>query len=255
MPRAVAILRSLAFNVCYVGWTALLAVGYLPLLLAPRRVVVAATKAWLAGLRWLAARVAGVRVRVEGMDTLPAGPVIIAAKHQSALDTFVFHGLLSDPVYVLKRELFRIPLVGWYMKASGMIGIDRSAGASALRTMLEACGEALAEGRQIIVFPEGTRVAPGQRRPYHPGVAALYARFPDVPVIPVALNTGLLWRRKALIKIPGTVTVRMLAPMPAGLDRRAMLKALSERIEDACLALPGPRERDRLVENSVGEAG
>lgn len=255
MVRPVALLRSLLFNVCYVGWTSLLAIGYLPLFLAPRRVIVAATKLWLAGLRGLAAHVAGVRVRLEGLENLPPGPAIIAAKHQSALDTFVFHGLLDDPVYILKRELFRIPLVGWYMRASGMIGIDRSAGASALRTMLEACGEALADNRQIIIFPEGTRVAPGDKRPYHPGVAALYARFPDVPVIPVALNTGLLWRRKAFWKIPGVVTVRLLAPLPSGLDRRAMLAELSHRIEDACAALPAPTtavgRAGRPVENSV----
>jgi len=242
MPRAIAILRSAVFNVCYVGWTAGLAVVYLPLLLAPRRIVVAGTKFWLAGLRWLAAHVAGVKVRVEGLEHLPEGPAIIASKHQSALDTFVFHGLLSDPVYVLKRELFRIPLVGWYMKASGMIGIDRSAGASALRTMLEACGVALSEGRQIIIFPEGTRVAPGDHRPYHPGIAALYARFPEVPLIPVGLNTGVSWRRKAFLKVPGTVTVRFLPSMPSGLDRRAMLETLSERIETTCAMLPPPSE-------------
>lgn len=235
------LLRSVLFNIGYVTWTALLGVLYLPLLLAPRRVVVTGTKVWLAGLRWMAHTVAGVHTRIEGREHLPDGPVILAAKHQSALDTFLFHGLLDDPVYVLKRELFRIPLVGWYMQASGMIGIDRSAGASALRAMLSACGTALEEGRQIIIFPEGTRVAPGDSRPYHPGVAALAARVPTVPVVPVTLNTGVLWGRKAFLKRPGTVTLRLLPPMDPGLDRRTFLNTLRERIDTAAAALPDPR--------------
>ncbi|WP_299444456.1 1-acyl-sn-glycerol-3-phosphate acyltransferase [uncultured Rhodospira sp.] len=234
------VLRSALFMLLYVCSTLLLGVLYLPLLLAPQRIVVAGTKIWLAVLRWLARYVAGVTYRVEGWENLPQGPVIIAAKHQSAYDTFLFHGLLEDPVYVLKRELFRIPFVGWYMKAAGMIGIDRSAGAQALRMMLKACGEALAEGRQIIIFPEGTRVAVGESRPYHPGVAALAARLPDVPVIPVALNSGPLWGRKSFLKHPGTVTVRFLPPMETGLDKRRFLDTLKTRIDEAVAALPSP---------------
>jgi len=227
------ILRSLLFNICYVIWTFLLGLLYLPLLAGPRRPIQIGCKVWLAGLRGMAAAIAGVHCRVEGRENLPTGPAIIAAKHQSAYDTFLFHGLLDDPVYILKRELFRIPLVGWYMKAAGMIGIDRSAGAQALRAMVKGCEDALAEGRQIVIFPEGTRVAPGQSRPYHPGVAAIYARFPDVPVVPVALNSGLLWGRKAFRKDPGTVTLRILPPMDSGLDRRHFLDALRTRIEEA----------------------
>jgi 1-acyl-sn-glycerol-3-phosphate acyltransferase len=234
------VVRSALFLILYVVSTLLLGILYLPLLLAPRSVVVAATKVWLAGLRGLARLVVGVSWRIEGLENLPAGPVIVAAKHQSAFDTFLFHALLDDPVYVLKRELFRIPLVGWYMRASGMIGIDRSAGAKALRSMLEACGEALAEGRQIVIFPEGTRVAVGESRPYHPGVAALAARFPDVPVLPVTLNSGLLWGRKAFLKHPGTVTLKVLPAMEPGLAKRAFLETLQMRIEEAGAALPHP---------------
>ncbi|MBB4266317.1 lysophospholipid acyltransferase family protein [Roseospira visakhapatnamensis] len=239
MPM-VTVLRSLAFNLIYVTWTAMLGVLYLPLLAAPRRVVVGATKLWLAGLRATAWHVAGVRYRIEGLENLPAGPVIVAAKHQSAWDTFLFHGLLDDPAYVLKRELFRIPLVGWYMKAAGMVGIDRAAGASALKAMMRACGAVLAEGRQVIIFPEGTRTAPGDSRPYHPGVAALYQRFPDVPVVPVALNSGRVWHRKAFLKHPGVVSVRILPPMDRGLDRRRFLEDLRARVEGAVADLPDP---------------
>lgn len=241
----VTVLRSLAFNIIYVTWTAVLGVLYLPLLAAPRPALVGATKLWLAGLRAAAWHVAGVRHRIEGLENLPTGPAIIAAKHQSAWDTFLFHGLLADPAYVLKRELFRIPLVGWYIKAVGMIGIDRSAGASALKAMLTACGAALADNRQVIIFPEGTRTAPGDSRAYHPGVAALYQRFPDVPVVPVALNSGHAWSRKAFLKHPGVVTVRILPPMEAGLDRRRFLATLRTRVEEAVAALPDPRHAPR----------
>lgn len=237
----VTVLRSLAFNIIYVTWTAVLGVLYLPLLTVPRPVLVGATKLWLAGLRAAAWHVAGVRYRIEGLENLPAGPAIIAAKHQSAWDTFLFHGLLADPAYVLKRELFRIPLVGWYIKAVGMIGIDRSAGASALKAMLRACGAALADERQVIIFPEGTRTAPGESVAYHPGVAALYQRFPDIPLVPVALNSGRAWGRKAFLKHPGVVTVRILPPMEPGLDRRRFLTTLRTRVEEAVTALPDPR--------------
>ena len=237
----VTLLRSLAFNIIYVTWTAVLGVLYLPLLTAPRPLLVRATKLWLTGLRAAAWHVARVRYRIEGLENLPAGAVIIAAKHQSAWDTFLFHGLLDDPAYVLKRELFRIPLVGWYIKAVGMVGIDRAAGASALKAMLRACGAVLAEGRQVIIFPEGTRTAPGDSHPYHPGVAALYQRFPEVPVVPVALNSGRVWRRKAFLKHPGTITVRILPAVERDLDRRRFLATLRTRVEAAVADLPDPR--------------
>ncbi|KAA5604496.1 1-acyl-sn-glycerol-3-phosphate acyltransferase [Roseospira marina] len=234
------VMRSLVFNIFYVTWTLILGILYLPLLAGPRRPIQRGCRFWLAGLRAMAQRIAGVRCRIEGLENLPKGPLIVAAKHQSAYDTFLFHSLLDDPVYVLKRELFRIPLVGWYMQVAGMVGIDRSAGAQALRGMMKGCGDALAEGRQIVIFPEGTRVSPGESRPYHPGVAALYTRFPDVPVVPVALNSGLLWGRKAFWKEPGTITVRVLPPVPAGLDRKAFLATLRTQVEGACAALPSP---------------
>jgi len=237
-------LRSLAFNVVYVTWTLILAVLYLPLLAAPRPVMVRATKLWLTGLRTAAWVLAGVRYRLEGLENLPAGPVILAAKHQSAWDTFMFHRLLDDPAYVLKRELLRIPLVGWYMRATGMIGVDRSAGASALKNMLRSCGAVLDAGRQVIIFPEGTRAAPDEHRPYHPGVAALYQAFPKVPVVPVALNSGYLWGRKAFLKRPGVVTVHILPAIPPGLDRRRFLATLRETIETATVDLPDPRVVD-----------
>ena len=167
------------------------------------------------------------------------GPAILAAKHQSAWDTIVFYRVLdADPVYVLKRELTWIPILGWYLRRVGMVAVDRKGGAAALRRMTATAHAALAEGRRIVIFPEGTRTAPGARRPYHPGVAALYAAT-DVPVVPVALDSGRYWPRRGFLKRPGTITLRILPPLPPGLARKAFVAELEHRIEEACAALAG----------------
>lgn len=232
------ILRSLAFNIAALIWTVVLCVLYLPALVLPRRAAQEGARFWLRGLLAITALICGLRYRVTGGEHVPPGPLIIAAKHQSAWDTFIFHQLLADPVFVMKRELFRIPLVGWYMQKAGSIGIDREAGLRSLKVLVGDAERALAEGRQVIVFPEGTRVAPGAHAPYHGGVAALYARC-NVPVVPVALNSGLFWGRRSFKKRPGTITVAFLPPIPPGLDRRAFLATLHERIESATDRLCG----------------
>ena len=122
-------------------------------------------------------------------------------QHQSAWETLVFHLLLDDPVFILKRELLKVPLIGWYMRKSGSIPIDRAAGFRSIKAMLPEVERALANGSQVIVFPEGTRTPPGQRRPYHPGIAAIYART-EAPIVPVALNSGMFWGRRRFSRIP-----------------------------------------------------
>lgn len=225
-------LRAAVFYLGAFAWTAALAVLYLPLLALPRRWLQAGTRLWLRGLLALTAAICGLGYRVTGRQHLPAGAAIVAAKHQSAWDTFVFHQLLGDPVFVLKRELFRIPLVGWYMRRAGNIGIDRGERLAALKQVIADAGRALADNRQVIVFPEGTRVAADEERPYRAGVAALYERC-RVPVVPVALNSGLYWGRRQFRKRRGRITVAILPPIAPGLDRRAFLATLRERIEAA----------------------
>lgn len=227
-------IRSLLFNIAYIGWNLLLSVLYIPAFLLPRKVFLNLIRFWLAGTQVLARIFVGIRWQVRGLEHLPDGPAIIAAKHQSAFDTFLFHKLLKSPVYVLKKELTYIPLLGQYMLKSGMVAIDRKAGGAAIKKMLTETDAALAEGAQVIIFPEGTRTAPGARLPYHPGVAALYTRFKDVPVIPVALNTGRLWGRDSFMKTPGLVTLEFLPAMPSGMDRKAFMVELENRIEAAC---------------------
>jgi 1-acyl-sn-glycerol-3-phosphate acyltransferase len=225
-------LRSLAFQIAFYVWTVIIVIAYVPLLAMSRRTMQAGTRFWLRGLLVLATMICGIRYRVEGREWLPTGAAVIAAKHQSAWDTMIFHQLLDDPVFAVKRELFAIPLIGWYMRKAGCIRIDRSSPVRAMRTMIEGATEALADGRQVIVFPEGTRVAPGTRQPYQAGIKGLHGHG-EVPVIPVALDSGVLWGRRSFLKYPGVITVEILPPMPAGLDRDSFFNELKERIDSA----------------------
>jgi len=232
------LLRSLLFELLFYGWTAVLAFAYLPTLVLPRGAIVTMGRLWSRSVLWLLARVVGLRHRVEGRENLPAGPFIVAAKHQSTWDTLLMPILFPDPVVILKKQLMQLPFYGWYARKHGMIGIDRKAGASALRGMVAEAAGAAARGRTLVVFPEGTRTAPGERRPYQRGVAALYARL-GLPVVPVALNSGLFWGRRGLVLRPGTITVRVLPPIPPGLDTEAFMARLESAIENAQGELAG----------------
>jgi len=210
----------------------------LPLLAAPRRVVAGVVHYWARSFLWAMRVIGGLDVAIDGRETLPDGPFVLAAKHQSAWDTFIFLALFRDSAYVLKRELLKIPFYGWYTGASGHIPVDRAAGASALKKMVAAAKRAAAHGRPIVIFPQGTRVAPGERRPYLPGVTALYAGL-GLPVVPVALNSGLFWARKGLMLRSGTVSLRFGAPIQPGLEKRAFRQRLAHEIEGMSDALPG----------------
>lgn len=232
------LLRSLLFQLLFYGWTALLAIAFLPTLVLPRDAIVTVGRLWSRSVLWLLARIVGLRHRVEGLDNLPEGRFIVAVKHQSAWDTLLMPVLFPDPVVILKKELLQIPFYGWYARKHRMIGVDRKAGASALRGMIADAAAADARGQTLVLFPEGTRTAPGERRPYQRGVAALYARL-AVPVVPVALNSGLYWRRRSLVLRPGTVTVRILPAIPPGLGTERFMALLEAAIEDAQAELIG----------------
>lgn len=243
------ILRAALFNALFIALTVAMGLGGLPLLLLHRRHAVRAVRVWARLVLALLDRIVGLRVRVIGAERLPtAGPALIAAKHQSAFDTIVWLALLPDAAYVLKRELLAIPLYGWFARHIGMIGVDRNAGTSAMRALIRDAEAALAAGRQIVIFPEGTRTAPGSSRPYQPGVAALYART-TIPAIPVATDSGRFWGRRAFLKRPGVITIELGEPIPPGLDRKAFLATLRDRIEPASLALLG--RPSAIVDNPV----
>ena len=229
-------LRSILFNLLYALWGTGMHIICLPLLFASRRAVQKAGGIWIDGTLFLLKHVVGIDYRIVGAENLPKTPAIYAAKHQSAWETLFLSRYLDYPAFVLKKELLSIPLFGWFLKKAGMIAIDRKAGASALRSMARQATETLASGRSILIFPEGTRVPPGQSRPYQPGVAALYTQL-KVPVVPMALNSGLFWGRQSFIKKPGTIVVEILPPIQPGLDRKALMRELENRIETAANAL------------------
>jgi 1-acyl-sn-glycerol-3-phosphate acyltransferase len=202
-----------------------------PIYLGPRSWT-AAMAAWWSGTVMTLARVLlGLKYEIRGRENLPPLPFILASKHQSAWDTMIFNILFSNPIYVLKRELYWIPFFGWGLKRTGSIGIDRKAGAKALKGMLGEAKERLDAGLPIVIFPEGTRTAPGAKKPYQPGVAAIYSQC-GVPVVPVALNSGMFWRRREFTKRPGTIVLEFLPAIEPGLDRRAFQAELEKRIEE-----------------------
>lgn len=227
-----AFLRSLVFYFCGSAWTLLLGVLALPALILPKQAVFAVSRLWARGVLWLLAILVGLRHQIRGRAQVPAGPVIYAVKHQSAWETIVFALLIPGFAGVYKRELAFIPLFGWYMLRAGMIPVNRGAGAGALRAMLAQARKVAGEGRSIVVMPEGTRTEPGARRPYHPGIAALYSQL-GLKVVPVALNSGVFWGRQSFVKSPGRITFEYLEPIEPGLERREFMALLEERIETA----------------------
>ncbi|MGM0559925.1 MAG: lysophospholipid acyltransferase family protein [Pseudomonadota bacterium] len=231
-------LRSLVFNGLFYAWTTLLALAYLPLLFLPPRYIWAACRFWARSVFFLLRTIVGLDWRLEGRTHLPDGAALIASKHQSAWDTLVFVLLLDRPVYILKQELLQIPLFSTYLKHMGMIAIDRRGAARTLRSLQQQARARLAEGRPVIIFPEGTRTRPGETRPYQPGVAALYKALEhEAPLVPAALNSGHFWGRRSFLKYPGCITLRILPPIPGGLSRNEVMAQLHESIEDASRAL------------------
>jgi 1-acyl-sn-glycerol-3-phosphate acyltransferase len=229
-------LRSLIFQILFYGWTLTMGVVFLPLLVLPRRVAMQGARFWCRSVLGLLRVTTGLSGHIEQVGERPTGPAIFAAKHQSAWDTMMITRLLPDPAIVLKKELLSVPFFGWYVRRHGAIAIDRKAGASALRQMLRDARRAVEDGRDIFVFPEGTRTAPDERVPYHSGIAALYLEL-GLPVVPVALNSGVFWGRRSFSKRPGEITLRVLPAIPPGLDRRDFMERLETAIESETEAL------------------
>ncbi|PSJ41595.1 lysophospholipid acyltransferase family protein [Allosphingosinicella deserti] len=213
-----ALLRSALFAILFYPATVLMVVLAMPVaLLWGRRGVRTTAHGWTLFHRWCAANLLGVRTRIEG--TFPAGPALVAAKHEAMYETMEFVVILDTPAIVMKRELSDLPLWGRLARAYGLIPVDREGGAAALRRMLRAAQEAVQDGRPIVIFPEGTRVAPGDHPPLQPGFAGLY-RALGLPVVPVALDSGRLLPRGRFVKRPGIVTMRIGETIPPGLPRK-----------------------------------
>jgi 1-acyl-sn-glycerol-3-phosphate acyltransferase len=226
------IARSILFNALFYISLILYMLVALPCFLMPYWVIVDFAKVWSRTNLWLLKMVCGVHVEFTGIDKIPPGPLLVASKHQSILETFTLVPLFSRPTYIVKRELMWIPLFGWFMAKGRMIPVDRGARRQALTRMTARARDELKEGRQIVIFPEGTRTAPFAPPAYKSGIAHLYAET-GVPCLPIALNSGLFWRRRSFIRYPGTVRIEILDPIPPGLSRDAFLVRLEHDIETA----------------------
>ena len=233
------VIRSNLFNGLFYLWSVFMVLLFAPALLLPPQVTVWGHRQWAHGVNFLMGLTVGIHVEYRGLEHRPKGATIVAAKHQSVWDTLIWHIILDNPAIVLKRELLLIPIFGWLCRKTHMIAVNRKAGSKALRVMLEDAKSATALGRSIVIFPQGTRTSPGtlvEDVPYLPGVSALY-RSLDVPVVPVALNSGLFWPRRQLMRRPGTIVLEYLEPILPGLRRKEFDALLQNRIENATSAL------------------
>jgi 1-acyl-sn-glycerol-3-phosphate acyltransferase len=222
-----AALRSIAFALVFYGATIVFVLAAFPIsLLGPAPLRRHVTR-WARFHRFCAAAILGIRTRVEG--PVPTGAVLVAAKHQSMFETLEIVLILDEPAIVMKRQLADIPLFGRVTLRYGCIPVDREGGAAALRRMMRAAEAAIADDRAIVIFPEGTRVKPGEQPPLQPGFAGLY-RALRLPVVPLALDSGRLWPAHGLVKRPGTVTMRFGEAIPAGLKRRDIEAAVHAAI-------------------------
>ena len=242
MTRPRATLRIWAGSLVFTAWLylsmAVIATAAAPLLLFSRKRAWSLVRAWVRTVLWGARMFCGLRVEVRGREHLPVGAALVAAKHQSILDAFAPLDVLPDPAYVLKRELMRLPFFGWWASKLDMVPIDRGGGATALRAMTHSARDRLADGRQLLIFPEGTRREPGAEPDYKPGVAGLYREM-DAPCTPVATNSGVYWPAHGVLRFPGVVVYEFLPAIPPGLKRASFMAVLEDRIEEASTRLLG----------------
>lgn len=228
--------RSVAFAMVFYAGTLLCLVLATPLLFGPRRWAMAALKAHARLILWALANIAGTKIEVRGREHLPQSPYLVAAKHQSAWDTFGLLPLFRDPALVMKAELAWIPFYGWFSIKFQHILVRRGRAALALKTLISDAKQRAAIGREILIFPEGTRRAPGAPPAYKPGIIALYEGL-DVPCVPIALNSGMFWPRRKIWRYPGTIVVEILPPIAPGLPRAAFKALLQSSIEHASTQL------------------
>jgi 1-acyl-sn-glycerol-3-phosphate acyltransferase len=241
-PARMVYLRSFLFQLLFYLTFIVQMIIFSPIyFLLPRKAAYRIPKNWAAINLWLADKVAGIHYTIEGLENLPKGGFVISAKHQSFWDTFALIPSLSDPVYILKRELLWIPLFGWYVAKQRMIPIDRAAKGRAIPKMITRAKEEMAAGRELIIYPEGTRKVPGDAPDYKYGIARLYTDL-NVPVVPVVQHAGLFWPRHGFLRRSGHVVIRILKPIEPGMPATQFFRHLVEVTE---------RESDRLLVETV----
>lgn len=236
------ILRSVLFNLAFYANLILRMIVLSPAyFLWPRHKAWSIPKNWVRSNHWLQAKIVGTTFEIEGLNNIPEGGYILAPKHQSFWDAYALLPWVEDAVYILKRELMWIPVFGWYVARMRMIPVNRGARGKVMAEVLERTRVEMAKGRQLIIYPEGTRRPPGAPPDYRYGIARLYASN-DVPCVPVVMHPGLFWPRRRFRRYPGHFKVKILEPIPPGLDADTFLKLLTERME---------AESDRLLVETV----
>ena len=238
-------LRSALFNLLFYGLLVVMLVAGIPLLLASERMIKAYARLWGRLSLGLLTGICGVRLVYRGLDRVPPGGLIIAAKHQSFLDVLALLPIAPGFTYVMKRELARIPLFGPLMMRGGMIAIDRSKGRQVMGLLNEQVRQVLAKGQQLIIFPEGTRRPPGAEPIYKSGVAHLYVAT-GATCLPVALNTGIFWPRRSFMRHPGTLVIEILEPIGPGLDKNGFQAKLQDDLETAANRLLATLQADNV---------
>jgi len=234
----VTAVRSLLFVALFYLWSAGVSIVCTPLLLGPSDWVLRMFEVWSRGINFLLGLVCGIRVEVRGREHLPAGAALVAPKHHCMFDVFAQFAWLPRTCFVMKKELTWIPWFGWYASRVRTIVVDRDGHSAALKKLVREAKERFVEDRQVVIFPEGTRSEPGRPGAYKPGIAALYREL-DVPVIPVATNSGVHWPRHGFLRKPGTIVFEYLEPIPPGLKRAEFMRTLEDRIETASNRLLG----------------
>lgn len=232
----IIVLRSIVFNVLFYAVLTVYLIAAIPVLLLNRKSMIRMTQSWARTSLWLMRVICDLKFEFAGVEKMPKGPLVCAAKHQSIWETFALLTLFDDPAYILKRELMWIPFYGWCARKAGMIPVDRGARSQALSAMTARAKIEMQRERQLIIFPEGTRRPPGGEPKYKFGVAHLYTEL-GVPCLPVALNSGLYWPRRAFLRYPGTIRVELLDPIAPGLDKQAFFTRLQDDIETATARL------------------
>ena len=234
--------RSILFTICYYIYSAFIFIIMIPTFFLPRKWAMIMPIVWTAGGVKLLDWICGIHVKIEGRENLPKkNGYIVASKHESAMETSLFHNLIPQPFYIFKKELLWILFPSLYGIKTGCVPIDRKGGGVALRKMLKAAIKRFKNGQNMVIFPEGTRTKPDEENttPYGSGIALVYETC-QVPVVPVALNTGYCWPKNRFIRYPGTVTLRILKPIEPGLPKREFLKVLQQTIENEQKKLPLP---------------
>lgn len=223
------LLRSFLFNIVLWVMTILFTIFLLPFTFLPHHIMFI-PKVWSKTASWFLKVFIGIHYRIDGLENLPKGPFIIASKHQSAWETIAFNHIFPKPSFVLKKELASLFPISLHMKQAQMIPLDRKGGKDTLRSMVEKAKVVMESGRPLVIFPEGTRTAIGEKIPYKRGIYTLY-KYLNVPVVPVALNSGLYWKRRGFVKYPGIIRVKILSPIPVGLAQDVFMKTLEQVIE------------------------